>query len=389
MLASKFNTFLFSSVLILLSWLLSSSNAICGRFGFEEYKERYGNVLKYAAGIAPGVDYLDYLTPSTFSKLDIDVEDKEMKHLGSDIPIILNRPLQHDTLVIGCGRCKTSLLPTYLDEEYCQVHSHETQDTWDINVTVNPSILAACGNVFFGDEVFKGHRYSLIHMEGVGLMPFHWRLDLSNYLKPDQYPYSIPQILFLLKEDGIFHDGLRDYSKTDIINTMDKRYNERMKLYKKAFKEHRRSPYLRILREWKFSAQSSKENFMSHYDIDSNDLSKILNLNLEEIDRRIYNKGWGYIENKLISKKNKIALFKKVNSIDGFVLDNWAPCFSSTHFTQYYQITMEELSEVLGMSPEELKTKEGEQSQFWPRIEMNMLNSDFKVLLHKKVHGWE
>lgn len=389
MLVSRFKTFLFSSVLLLFNYVLLSDNAISGRIDYEEYKELYSNVLKYASGIAPGVDYFDYLTPPAFSELDIEVEDEEMKRLGSEVPAILNRPLQHDTLVIGCGRSKTSLQPPCYVEEYCKEHSHEMQDTWDVNVRVNPSILAAFGNVFLGDEVFKEHRYSLIHMEGIALMPFHIRLDLSNYFVTDNYPYSVSQILFLLKDDGIFRDGFRDYSKTDIIDTMNARYKKRMKLYREAFKDHSRSPYSRIIADWDYYTKPSKEQFMSYYNINSDELSRLLNLSAEEINEQLMRKDWEDIENEFLSDENKITLFKRKNSIDHFVSRNWVPCFSSTQFTQQYQISMEELLKALDMSPEELKTKEGEQSQFWSHIEMNILNSDFKVSLHKKAHSWE
>lgn len=173
-----------------------------------------------------------------FNTLEITVPTYQIKEYYDKYKVILNRPPQHDTLVIGCGNllpAKEGLLVYYIDnyglsgEEYRVKHAHKNCDTIDPDYARNPTIVGAFGITDI-TGLFKGHKYKKIIIEGIAI---------------ESNPFTDLLLINLLTDDGdvkYYKRHFTEYSdkqptaskatRNDVITSMVKRkiddgkYNE-------------------------------------------------------------------------------------------------------------------------------------------------------------------
>lgn len=150
-----------------------------------------------------------------FYTLDIQLSPELMKNYFEKYRVIVNRIPKHETLIIGCGNLRpyTEGLDVHSIDNYGgdkriyrMNHTHKECDTIDPDFARNPTIVASFGATDI-TELFQGHKYKKILIEGV---------DITNF------PYSGQLIYNLLAEDGIVDMGDRQYMGKSYLGSLIK-----------------------------------------------------------------------------------------------------------------------------------------------------------------------
>lgn len=148
---------------------------------FEKIVEKYEETLEESDPknkwfITERTKYLDKI----FSALEIKIPKENMLKIFGDYKVIVHRPPENETLIIGCGN-----LPPYdLDmclfgiddwgdvsaaQEYRENHAHKGCDTLDPDAVRDPTLVGSLdwnNIVELYKEHFNNHKYNKIHFEG-------------------------------------------------------------------------------------------------------------------------------------------------------------------------------------------------------------------------------